>query len=295
MIDFTAKLWGINVTTERGIIPLLLILIFMIEPVTVMGQQTTEGEQFIKEKFFEQEEPSIEVLVVGSFHFNSVPEFYDMESEEKQSEIYTLVNNLAEFRPDKIALEFERKDSSYVDSLYRAYRNDNHELRVNEREQVGFRLAKQLDHQKVQAIDYKKPWGMEKVLKWAKKNDPKFVEFVEQWQKDNARLDSILFNSKTIGQILSLQASDAYLDRIQEARMQIMEVGADENYLGIEPNASVYKRNMRIFANLTSIADPGDRILIVYGAGHSYFFNEFISQHPDMKLADPHRYLPEFN
>ncbi|MDX1587120.1 MAG: DUF5694 domain-containing protein [Balneolaceae bacterium] len=281
--------------TDRCTIPLLIVLISLTAPVTVLGQQAAEGERFIQQTLFEQEEPSIEVLVLGSFHFKNVPEFYDMKSEEKQREIETLVQNLAEFRPNKIAVEFERKDSSYVDSLYQAYRNDTHELRVNEREQIGFRLAKQLGHQKVQAIDYQKPWGMDKVLKWAKKNDPQFVEFVEQWQKDNARLDSILFKSKTIGEILSLLASDAFLDRIQEARMQIMEVGADENYIGIEPNASVYKRNMRIFANLISIADPGDRILIVYGAGHSYFFNEFISQHPDMKLADPHRYLPEFN
>ena len=273
------------------VLNLILIGVLTLGPLSVLAQQTDEDERILQQMLQEKEEPSIEVLVLGSFHFKNVPEFYDMKATEKQREIKTLVNNLVEFKPDKIALEFERKDSNYVDSLYRAYRNDNHELKVNEREQVGFRLAKQLGHQKVEAIDYQKPWGMDKTLEWAKKNDPQFVEFVQNWQHKNARMDSILFKNKTVSQILSLMAGDAYLDRIQEARMRMLEVGADKNYIGVEPVASVYKRNMRIFANITSIAEPGDRILIVYGAGHSYFFNEFISQHSDMKLVDPIQYL----
>jgi len=285
------KLWGRSNPFFHFVLNLILIGVLTLGPLSVLAQQTDEDERILQQMLQEKEEPSIEVLVLGSFHFKNVPEFYDMKATEKQREIKTLVNNLAEFKPDKIALEFERKDSNYVDSLYRAYRNDNHELKVNEREQVGFRLAKQLGHQKVEAIDYQKPWGMDKTLEWAKKNDPQFVEFVQNWQHKNARMDSILFKNKTVSQILSLMAGDAYLDRIQEARMRMLEVGADKNYIGVEPVASVYKRNMRIFANITSIAEPGDRILIVYGAGHSYFFNEFISQHSDMKLVDPIQYL----
>ncbi len=73
--------------------------------------------------------------------------------------------------------------------------------------------------------------------------------------------------------------------------MRTLEVGAGQNYTGIEPVASVYKRNMRIFANLTDIVESGDRILIVYGAGHAYFFNTFVQQHPNMKLVRPDTYL----
>lgn len=106
------------------------------------------------------DEDPVEVVVPGTVHFKNVPEFYDIKSIEKQQEIKVLVDKLAEFRPDKIALEFERKDSSYVDSLYSAYKESNHELTVNERQQIGFRLAKRLNHQKVHGIDYQKPWGM---------------------------------------------------------------------------------------------------------------------------------------
>lgn len=48
---------------------------------------------------------------------------------------------------------------------------------------------------------------------------------------------------------------------------------------------------MRIFANLLSVAEPGDRIFIIYGAGHSHYFREYIRDHPDMELVLPSRFL----
>ena len=73
--------------------------------------------------------------------------------------------------------------------------------------------------------------------------------------------------------------------------MRMLEVGAGDNYIGIEPVSSVYKRNMRIFANIMDVAEPGDRLLIVYGSGHSYFFNRFVEQNSKTKLVDPQKYL----
>jgi hypothetical protein len=273
----------------------MLIAVLTLGPLSVAAQEMDTGNRLPQLLLQEDEEPSIEVLVLGSFHFKHAPEFNPIQAPEQQKEIKDLVNRLSDFKPDKIAVEYVRKDSLKVDSLYRSYRKGNYELAVNEREQIGFRLAKQLDHPKVHAIDYLQPWGMNKTMKWAQKNNPEFTDYVEQWQKENTRMDSIMHQKHTIGEILSVYASEAFIDRVQKIRMKTLEVGADKNYTGVDPVASVYERNMRIFANLTSVAEPGDRVLIVYGAGHSYFFNEFISQHPDMKLVDPSEYLPNLN
>jgi hypothetical protein len=128
-------------------------------------------------------------------------------------------------------------------------------------------------------------------MEWASDNQTDFKEYFYDWKRENAQMDSTLHRHKTISEILMLYNSDPFLDRIQKARMRTLEVGAGENYIGIEPVASIYKRNMRIFANLIDIAEPGDRILVVYGAGHTYFFHRFIEQHADMKLVDVQNYL----
>jgi len=49
---------------------------------------------------------------------------------------------------------------------------------------------------------------------------------------------------------------------------------------------------MRNFANPGRIAQPGDRIVVIYGAGHRYFFRKWVLQHPDTALVEPGDYLP---
>jgi hypothetical protein len=74
-------------------------------------------------------------------------------------------------------------------------------------------------------------------------------------------------------------------------RMRTLEVGAGRNYIGVEPPASIARRNMRIFANLLAVAEPRDRILIVYGVGHSHYFRQYVRDHPDMTLVHANEYL----
>jgi hypothetical protein len=47
-------------------------------------------------------------------------------------------------------------------------------------------------------------------------------------------------------------------------------------------------RNLRIFAKLARVADkPGDRVLVIYGAGHAFLLNEFAEQSHAFKVASP--------
>jgi uncharacterized phosphosugar-binding protein len=46
-----------------------------------------------------------------------------------------------------------------------------------------------------------------------------------------------------------------------------------------------------VLANLTHVAEPGDRIILIFGTGHSYLFREFVSDHPHMTLIDPLAHL----
>jgi len=55
--------------------------------------------------------------------------------------------------------------------------------------------------------------------------------------------------------------------------------------------ADWYKRNLRIFANLTRIAEPGDRIFIIYGQGHIKILSDLVVESPDFCLVDPLPYL----
>lgn len=234
---------------------------------------------------------TIKVLPVGSFHFAGAPDFNDPMAPEQQAEIRAVVDSLLQFKPTKVAIERELKDSTYVDSLYRAYRAGRYDLEANEAYQIGFRLAKRRGHDQVYPIDYKLAWPMDTVMTWAREHQPSFPRYVKSWQKRIGAVSDSLQRHGTMREILLHINSESYLSRIQAIRMRTLEVGAAKNYIGVEPPASIARRNMRIFANLLAAAETGDRILIVYGNGHSHYFREYVRGHPQMELVYPKEYL----
>ena len=60
---------------------------------------------------------------------------------------------------------------------------------------------------------------------------------------------------------------------------------------GADLNSRWYLRNARIFTNLMRLSKPGDRVLVVYGSGHSYWLRHFASETPGYSNVDPVPYL----
>jgi hypothetical protein len=58
-----------------------------------------------------------------------------------------------------------------------------------------------------------------------------------------------------------------------------------------ELNAAWYLRNARIFAKLVQISRPGDRVIVVFGAGHAYWLRHFVETTPGFQLVESNRYL----
>ena len=48
-------------------------------------------------------------------------------------------------------------------------------------------------------------------------------------------------------------------------------------------------RNIAICARLVQSAQPGDRVLVVYGAGHSFLLRQCVQQMPGWLLVEPDR------
>src|ERR1700728_551428 len=56
-------------------------------------------------------------------------------------------------------------------------------------------------------------------------------------------------------------------------RTSIMVVGA---YVGADLVAAWHRRNLKMFAKLSRLSGPGERILVLYGQGHAYLLRDFI-------------------
>ena len=61
---------------------------------------------------------------------------------------------MARYKPTKIILEYPYGNKG-LDSIYQLYLKGHHTLTINERQQIGFRLAAKMGHSKVYPADYK--------------------------------------------------------------------------------------------------------------------------------------------
>ena len=71
----------------------------------------------------------------------------------------------------------------------------------------------------------------------------------------------------------------------------MLGLGDTEQQPGADLNAYWDLRNAKIFAKLMTVAKPGDRILVVYGAGHNYWLRHFAGTVPGYRNVDPAPYL----
>jgi len=97
-----------------------------------------------------QTERKPSLLIVGAPHFGNpgrdvvnvrVP---DVLSPDRQREIEAVVDQLAAFRPTRVAVEWPAEEQARLDQRYADYRAGRHTLTANERDQIGLRLAARL-------------------------------------------------------------------------------------------------------------------------------------------------------
>jgi hypothetical protein len=262
------------------------------------------------------EKERAEVMILGTFHF-AYPNLDRIKIEEKdqldftspkrQKEIELLVEQIAQFKPTKIAVELKTWSQSKVDSLYREYLNDNYELPINESYQIGFRLAKLLKHERIYCVD---AWGnINDYFDGDNKNvfTPK-EEKLSMFEKLKDYSDSLLNNekrnvgeskssihSKTLQEILIESNQPEKINRDHAGYLNDLFLFEENygDYAGVDwISTSWFNRNMRIFRNIQRITESADdRIFILYGSGHLYLLQNYLESSQKYNIISVLDYL----
>jgi hypothetical protein len=92
-------------------------------------------------------------------------------------EIKSVVNSLKSYRPTKIALEFSAEHNDEFNKDYQAFLLGNYQLTGNEYHQIGFRLAKAMNHNEVFAVDWNRALDhIPDMEEWVKENGSEVYE-----------------------------------------------------------------------------------------------------------------------
>ncbi|GAB5554545.1 MAG: hypothetical protein Sapg2KO_41360 [Saprospiraceae bacterium] len=252
------------------------------------------------EALFESKTP-IPVLYLGSYHMNNPgADAFNLEADDvlankRQKEIREVIELLKAFKPTKVAIEAGWGDST-ITARYQAFLQGNLDLNRTEREQIGFRLAKELGHKTIYPIDVKMAMQDAEVGALIQSNPSQFgpymagleaagngvMEVMGKWL-ENGTVREMLYNMNhpTVEKI----AHEFYFQ-------SFVPITQDENYAGPDMVNTWYQRNIRIFSNLHKVADsPEDRVFVIYGQGHIPLLKHFTEASPYFKNEDVRPYL----
>lgn len=247
------------------------------------------------------EGPPIDVVVLGTFHFDNPGrdianvQVDDVLAPKRQAEISQILDGLARFAPTKVMVESQRRQpGTSFNDRYPLYREGKLEPSRNEVVQIGFALAKRLKHPNVYAIDVDGEFPFEAVMAYAKKTgrDARLGGQIAAIQEFTASLTSEL-KTKSLGQILHGHNEPATIADGNAFYLELLRYGALDEQPGAALVSSWYQRNLNICARIVQNAQPGDRILVVYGAGHSYLLRHCLSGVPGWHLKEATEFLPQ--
>ena len=239
----------------------------------------------------------IEVMILGTTHFGNPgqdvinTEFPDVLKPKYQAQIDEVIQSLSRFQPTKIALEARPDYKPKVDSMYHAYLAGTHSLSRNERQQLGIRLAGECNHKQVYSIDHEGNFPFQAVIDFAKEHQPEFIEQFQVLRDYVDKRNQKLVDTNTIPEILRKKNSREYLALQRHFYAWIASVGNESQFAGADLVSEWHKRNIKIFSSLSRIAEPGDRIIVIFGSGHAPLLRYFVESDLQMTLVDPLDYL----
>ena len=256
------------------------------------------------------------VLLLGTFHFAypnadilKFEDKVDMLSERRQAEIAEVVGRLLTFHPNKVALEGRLEDDTDVNQGYQAYRAGDFQLTVAEHHQLGFQVAAKMNHDRVYMIDELRgrPYMQdEELFQYARKRLGEAGAGLSEMQlwyslQEGCVPEYAKRLMSYYGRMLAKQTLREHLLFLDSDERCAADHGLYLSWADSDPGDYTmpdhvagwwYARNLRIFANLKRITEsPDDRILVIFGAGHTPILKHLLSCSPKHELVDLRTYL----
>lgn len=251
----------------------------------------------------------ISVMVLGMYHMDNpgrdVHNLHvdDVTVPKRQGEIAALVDQLAKFNPTIIAIErYAADQDSLMDTQYPDFTPDWLTSKADERVQIGYRLARQLKLPAVYAVDEHEregipdyfPYG--EMEKFAKDHGQQSVlDSTSAWTETRIQSLHAQMPNMSVAQILlhlnSPSPDSDLIGQQAHAMYPFLAVGKGDDLPGAELNGRWYTRNAKIFAKLMRVAKPGDRVIIMFGAGHCFWLRHFVQNTEGFRLVEPTLYI----
>ena len=246
----------------------------------------------------------VEVMVLGSYHFGNPGRDLNnitvdsVTTPKRQAELDAVADAILTFKPTRVMVEMQSSAPDFAVAEYPTMSAAAMRAEANEIVQLGYRIARRAGLALVSGIDeqpkagepdyypYDKVvevaamFGQSAILADGNADIGPWIKAFETQQK-NETVAQLLVRVNTPGSPATGIAG----------YYAMLPIGDGDSQPGADLNAMWYLRNAKIFGKLMHVAKPGDRVLVVYGSGHSYWLRHFASETGGYRNVDPLPYL----
>lgn len=246
-----------------------------------------------------------EFLFVGSYHMDNPGRDVhntradDVLAPRRQREIAEVARLVGRYLPTKVMVEAAPASQARLDQAYAASCRGDRPLKGDEIEQLGFRIACAQKVGGVIAVDWNElgPIGDEDSVDYRKAierhgQQAQYAEAQRIGQAVHAE-DQRTLDAGTVRDMLVRLNSPEWLRANARAYFRIGLYGSAGDPIGANWDMLWYGRNLQIFNNVVRHTAPGDRVLVVYGAGHGNLLRQLAADSGKYRVHDAEHWLQD--
>jgi hypothetical protein len=247
--------------------------------------------------------PAAGFLFLGSYHMaNHNRDVHNTRSDDvlapkRQQEIAEVARLIERYRPTKVMVEVDPSSQAKLDADFAASCKGDRPLGHDEVEQLGYRIACDLGLPGVVGVNWNElgPIADEASIDYG----AAIERHGQQAQRDRdmaagnaqAESDQAVLDHGSIGDMLRHLNSPEWLAANARAYFHIGLYGTAEDPVGANWVMLWHGRNLRIFNNIVRNTAPGDRVLVVFGAGHGNLLLQYAGESGFYRVEDASRWL----
>ncbi len=245
---------------------------------------------------------AVQVMIVGTYHMaGSKSDLINVETksvltERRQRELEDIATALKSFSPTVVATERVTDAPNYVDPKYADFADEMLLESENERVQVAYRLASRSGVTRVYGIDEQPSEGEPDYFPFGK-----LMAHAAATGQDEALGVQLALAQEMVAGFTAETEDDHIATKLLKLNTGAMsapgfyyalsQYDQGEDQPAAELQAYWFMRNAKIWSKLMDVTKPGDRVVVVYGAGHKFWLEHLADHTQGYVRIDPAPYL----
>lgn len=215
------------------------------------------------------------VMFIGLWHFDNPGldavkyTSIDVMKPAEQEYLIALSKRIAGFKPTRILLEYPATRDALMNQRYQDWQAGKFELQVNEMYQLGFRIAKEAGLKRVDGFDVRDVKGDDSLWPHLMQDPALSKEFNAMIAEMSKRL-SHLHKTLSLKALLQRNNDPAEDRENMSFYLWLNPIGTEAApHMGSNTASQWWQRNFRMYALVQKAAQPGERVVVIAGQGHT--------------------------